>query len=80
MNGNTDKALEIYVALIEQSPDQVELLENYICVLIAADKKDEASEQYDLLKEKFPESKRLEELGKQFEVTEEETENAEPEN
>ena len=61
----------MYSGLIEASPDQVELLENYICVLLAADKKDEAAEQYALLKEKFPESKRLEELSKHFVVEEE---------
>ena len=35
--------------------------------LISSEKKETALEQYNLLKEKFPESKRLEELGKQFE-------------
>jgi tetratricopeptide (TPR) repeat protein len=76
MNGNTDKALEIYSQLIEASSDQSEYLENYICVLLAAEKQEEAHEQFNLLAQKFPESKRLEELGKYFvEETEEESEN-----
>ena len=66
MNGNTEKSIELYSELMEQSPDQSEILENYICVLLAADKKEDAKTQYDLLKQKFPESKRLEELGKHF--------------
>ena len=70
MNGNTDKSIEVYEELIENTPESSELLENYICVLLAAEKKEEALEQYTLLKEKFPESKRLEELGKHFETTE----------
>ena len=74
MNGNTEKSINMYCELLEKSPDQSELLENYICVLLAADKKEEAGEQYNLLKEKFPESKRLEELGKHFVVEEEELE------
>ena len=74
MNGNTDKAIDMYKALIEESPDQVELLENYICVLIAADKNEEGEEQFNILKEKFPESSRLEELEKQFKKEEEKLE------
>ena len=72
MNGNTQKALEIYSELVEQVADQTELLENYICVLLAAEKTDEAQVQYDSLKEKFPESKRLEEFSKFFVVEESE--------
>ena len=79
MNGNIDKSLEIYKDLIEKIPESPEVLENYICVLLADEQKDEASIQYDILKEKFPESKRLEELGKQFESAQapEESETAE---
>ena len=79
MNGNIDKSLEIYKDLIEKIPESPEVLENYICVLLADEQKDEASIQYDILKEKFPESKRLEELGKQFESDQapEESETAE---
>ena len=68
----TQKALEIYSELVEQTADQTELLENYICVLLAAEKTDEAQVQYDSLKEKFPESKRLEEFSKFFVVEESE--------
>ena len=68
MNGNIDKSLELYAELIEKTPESSEILENYICVLLAAEKQEEASTQFDLLKEKFPESKRIEELSKQFEV------------
>ena len=71
MNGRIDKAIEIYSDLILTSPDQVEYLENYICVLLAAELPEEAEEQYDVLKEKFPESSRLEELGKHFVKVEE---------
>lgn len=77
MNGNISKAIEMYADLISECPDQVELLENYICVLLAADLKEEAGAEFDLLKEKFPESKRLEELGKYFIVEEEATEETE---
>lgn len=71
MNGNTEKSINQYEKLINENPDQVELLENYICVLLAADKKENAEEQYNLLKEKFPESKRISEFEKQFAQKEE---------
>ena len=77
MNGNTTKAIDMYTDLIANAPEQAELYENYICVLLAAEKKEEAKEQYEVLKEKFPESKRLEELGKHFEETEETEESEE---
>ncbi len=72
MNGNTDKAIDLYQELLQESPDQVEILENYICLLLAVEKKEEAQSQVELLKEKFPESKRIEEFEQYF-VVEEET-------
>lgn len=76
MNGNPEKASDIYKELIESNPDQMEYLENYICVLLASDQKDQAKESFEQLKEKFPESKRIEEISKQF-PTDEDQENLE---
>ena len=67
MSGNTQKSIEIYKELIEAEPDQQELLENYICVLLTDENnKEEAQEAYETLKERFPESKKIEEFDKQF--------------
>ena len=72
MNGNVDKSTAMYEELIESNPDQSEYLENYICLLLAQDKKDEAKTQFDILAEKYPASKKIEELSKQFETPPEE--------
>lgn len=67
MNGNTDKACTMYEELIDNNPDVSEYLENYICVLLACEKREEAEIQLNILKEKFPQSKRVEEFSKLFE-------------
>ena len=72
MNGNVEKSTAMYEELIESNPDQSEYLENYICLLLAQDKKDEAKTQFDILAEKYPASKKIEELSKQFEAPPEE--------
>ena len=54
MSGNTDKALEMYSDLIDNSPDQVEFLENYICVLLAAEKKRRSFRTIQFVKRKIP--------------------------
>ncbi|MBR4180296.1 MAG: tetratricopeptide repeat protein [Treponema sp.] len=72
MNGNVEKSTVMYKELIESNPDQSEYLENYICLLLAQDKKDEAKTQFDILAEKYPASKKIEELSKQFEAPPEE--------
>ena len=72
MNGNVEKSTAMYEELIDSNPDQSEYLENYICLLLAQDKKDEAKTQFDILAEKYPASKKIEELSKQFETPPEE--------
>ena len=72
MNGNTNQSCELYEQLINDYSEQSEYLENYICVLLAAEKKEEAELSYIKLKELFPESKRIQEFEPQF-VKEEET-------
>ena len=67
MNGNTDNAITLYEELIENNPDVSEYLENYICILLACDKKEEAEIQFNTFKEKFSQSKRVEEFSKLFE-------------
>ena len=77
MNGNTEKAGQIYEKLIEENPDQADYLENYILILLGAEKKEEAEAAYNSLVEKFPASKRVEEFKKQFEKEEPAEENNE---
>ena len=72
MNGNTNQSCLLYEQLINDYPEQSEYLENYICVLLAAEKKEEAEASYIKLRENFPDSKRIQEFDPQF-VKEEET-------
>ena len=71
MDNETDKAIELYSKLIQSYPENSSYLENYIAVLIQAERLDEASAQMDILKEKFPDSSKItkiqEEIKKQTE-------------
>lgn len=81
MNGNTDKSSNMYELLIKENPEQSEYLENYICVLLGAELKEDAETQFEILKEKFPNSKRIEEFNTVFvKAVEEKTEETGKEN
>ena len=77
MNGSKDKAIEMYKELIDNNQDVSEYQENYICILLANEQTEEARQAFEQYKEKFPESKRVEEFEKQFPKHEEETEEVE---
>lgn len=54
MSGNLEDACVQYKKLSEENPSDASLIKNYISVLMAADKLDEAENQLGILKEKFP--------------------------
>jgi predicted Zn-dependent protease len=59
MAGKTAEAELLYTALAAKNPNNERLLENYIRVLMANDKRKEATAQLALFGERFPESTAL---------------------
>lgn len=62
MSGDLERACGGYKALCEENPTNVSLLKNYISVLIAAEKKDDAEKALSVLAEKFPDDTSLKEI------------------
>ncbi len=64
MSGNLDSACLRYAELCEKNPTDAALLKNYISVLIAAEKKDEAKNGLELLKKNFPDDSSIKDIEK----------------
>ena len=65
-NGKIKKAVSLYSDLISENPDSSDILVNYIYLLIAQKNHEEAQSQLLILKQKFPDTKEIEELQKQI--------------
>jgi len=61
-NGKPEKASELYFKLLETNPDNSEILVNYILLLVAQEKLDDAQAKLLVLKQKFPDSEFIEEI------------------
>ena len=67
MSGNLESSCTRYAELCEKNPTDAALLKNYISVLIAAEKKDEAKNSLELLKKNFPDDSSIKEIEKLLE-------------
>ena len=67
MSGNLESSCARYAELCEKNPTDAALLKNYISVLIAAEKKDEAKNSLELLKKNFPDDSSIKEIEKLLE-------------
>ncbi|MDY5046992.1 MAG: tetratricopeptide repeat protein, partial [Treponema porcinum] len=59
MEGKLKSAESIYELLWKENPDSVEVLTNYIDVLIASEKYEEAEKNLSIMKEKFSDDKNI---------------------
>jgi len=59
MNGNTKDSVKLYGQLVIDYPEVSEYLENYIALLIQTEDLENAETQFNILKEKFPDSKKI---------------------
>ena len=59
MEGKLKSAESIYELLWKENPGSVEVLTNYIDVLIASEKYDEAEKNLSIMKEKFSDDKNI---------------------
>lgn len=66
MSGDLDKACSSYSEISKENPTDISLLKNYISVLLAADKTEEAKAQLSLLVERFPGDSSIKELEKKI--------------
>ncbi|MBQ9631154.1 MAG: tetratricopeptide repeat protein [Treponema sp.] len=66
MSGNVDKAIVSYKKIISENEDAEDALTNYIAILLATGRYELAESEVNILKEKFPESKRLSEFEKKL--------------
>lgn len=67
MNGHLNEAMEIYNALLDKNGDDETTIANAAAVLLTQGQNDTARVYIDMLKDKFPESKSLDTLGKALE-------------
>lgn len=67
MSGKLNEAMDMYNALLDKNADDETTIANAACVLLAQKQNDTARVYIDMLKEKFPESKALDTLGKEAE-------------
>ena len=67
MSGNLESSCTRYAELCKKNPTDAALLKNYISVLIAAEKKDEAKNSLELLKKNFPDDSSIKEIEKLLE-------------
>jgi tetratricopeptide (TPR) repeat protein len=66
MKGDTENALLMYRNLIEKKPDDGDLLENYIALLITDGRLELAEQQLFILKTKFPDNSSIDTLQKKI--------------
>ena len=59
MSGNLKEASALYEALVKDNPTDSSVLKNYISVLMALNKYEEAQAQFNLLKETFPDDESI---------------------
>ena len=62
MSGDFEKSERYYLELLSTCPDLSRVLVNYTIVLATLEKYEEAAKQLELLKEKFPDEKKIQEL------------------
>lgn len=62
MVNDFEKSERLYLELLSTNPDSSEVLVNYTIVLLTLEKYQEASEQLDLIKEKFPDEEKIKSL------------------
>lgn len=67
MNGQLNEAMDMYNGLLDKNPDDETTIVNVATVMLAQKQNDTARVYIDMLKEKFPESKSLDTLGKALE-------------
>ncbi|MBO7122046.1 MAG: tetratricopeptide repeat protein [Treponema sp.] len=62
MTNDFEKSERLYLELVSTNPDSAEVLINYTVVLLTLEKYQDAAEQLDLIKEKFPDEEKIKTL------------------